>query len=732
LTKRRSGETLRRKRNEESRCRARPFAAAVVSDADLLRCALGYARKRAVPDPAPSAPRDVSEVSSPDGRAASSGRVAPAGDSSGEKPKAWYARWFDRFLGLSPVGGFSTSVPPEVTVANETRARLEIDEIEHGDLTLTLAPLEVRSVPAKQCQVFQHALERLAFLGYLKFSEVKISERNGELVSELEREHESRRRARAVYLAGFIYGGLAFVLWGLLVGTSWAYWALLAFILAAVVVVRLRDADVGVRAVQTVYLLVVVAVGIAMPVAAVWAGGDVHEVWDDAFNGSSTANEQEASLILLGRSIQALFIIVVTLLPGLLYFLFDRYRLSTLGEEFSRQIFRLDTSVRTRGDIHAKYGHLMEEAYGSDRRRGGSSRQQPGTRLPIVIATVVFALGWIVVLLNAEVDVDVIQTGEIRSLITPWQSATAFAFLGAYVFILQAALRAYLRGDLRPKFYSYAVLRVVVAVVFAWVLELIIGWGDGKTATIPAVDGAGGSQASDAATSLASDLDGTLLLVAAFAVGLVPDTFLLRLRELLRKRGFKLADITERHPLTDLEGIDIYDRARLEQEGVTNIEALAHSNLVELILQTRIPAGRLVDWTDQTLLYIHLQKLTDGSGQDAGAKEKRNHLREWGIRTASDLLVARAAAYRRGGIGELDKLLAALSLDGKDSAQLRALIDAISDDEWMNQIMDWHDPENRKERTLRYPQDFLTSHGLGDPLRLPAPTRRGWWLPEAG
>jgi hypothetical protein len=617
-------------------------------------------------------------------------------------------------MGLSPVGGFATPVSPEVTVANETRARLEIDEIEKGDLTLTLAPLEVRSVPAQRCEVFQNALARLEFLGYAKVAEEKKS------AEELQKELDARRRARALYLAGFIYGGLAFVLWGLLVGTSWAYWALLGFVLAAVAVVRLRDADVGVRAVQAVYLVIVVVVGVAMPVAAVWAGGNVEKVWENLSSTDEAVTEQ-AELVLLGRSVQTVFIIVVTLLPGLLYFLFDRYRLSTLGEEFTRQIFRLDTSVKTRGDIHAKYGHLLEEAYGSDRRRGGSSRQQPGTRLPIVIATVVFALGWIVVLLNAEVDVDVIRSGAIRSLITPWQSATAFAFLGAYVFVLQAALRAYLRGDLRPKFYSYAVLRVVVAVVFAWVLELMFNWGDGTTST-----------SANPATSLATDLDGTLLLVIAFAVGLVPDTFLLRLREVVRSKGYRFPDLTEQHPLTDLEGIDIYDRTRLEQEGVTNIEALAHSNLVELILQTRIPAGRLVDWTDQALLYIHLQKPTDESGQGDGAKEKRNHLREWGIRTASDLLVARAAAYRRGGPGEVDTLLAHLTLDGKDPAQLETLIDAIADDEWMKQIMDWHDPENRQERTLRYPKDFSVSAGLGDPLRRPVPTRRGWWMPDAG
>ena len=37
-------------------------------------------------------------------------------------------------------------------------------------------------------------------------------------------------------------------------------------------------------------------------------------------------------------------------------------------------------------------------------------------------------------------------------------------------------------------------------------------------------------------------------------------------------------------PLTALEGIDLYDRTRLASEGVTNIEALAHHNMIDLVL----------------------------------------------------------------------------------------------------------------------------------------------------
>ena len=59
-------------------------------------------------------------------------------------------------------------------------------------------------------------------------------------------------------------------------------------------------------------------------------------------------------------------------------------------------------------------------------------------------------------------------------------------------------------------------------------------------------------------------------------------------------------------PLTDLEGIDLYDRTRLAEEGINNVEALAHADIVDLMSSTRISAAELVDWTDQAILYLRV------------------------------------------------------------------------------------------------------------------------------
>ena len=154
------------------------------------------------------------------------------------------------------------------------------------------------------------------------------------------------------------------------------------------------------------------------------------------------------------------------------------------------------------------------------------------------------------------------------------------------------------------------------------------------------------------------------LLVFAFVVGIVPQAALNRLRELwqIGLRGSDsiasaaararppsatgnghanesanvdrdvAAALADPLPLTDLEGIDLYDRTRLGSEGVTNIEALAHHDLIDLMLATRIPVPRLVDWTDQAILRLHV------------STEDLKILRRYGIRTASDLEYAESRA----------------------------------------------------------------------------------------
>jgi hypothetical protein len=181
--------------------------------------------------------------------------------------------------------------------------------------------------------------------------------------------------------------------------------------------------------------------------------------------------------------------------------------------------------------------------------------------------------------------------------------------------------------------------------------------------------------------------------VLAFVVGMLPDTLLVRLQELARsfaKSMRKTLSLVERYPLTDLEGIDIYDRARLLDEGVSNIEGLAHHDLPSLMMYTRIPAGRLVHWTDQAILFLHVAATSD---EGTAAEERLARLKAYGIHTATDLESARDAAESRGQ-RELEAFLALL--DDEPAAgrpppsRIQVILDAVADEQWMRNLRWWH------------------------------------------
>jgi hypothetical protein len=363
----------------------------------------------------------------------------------------------------------------------------------------------------------------------------------------------------------------------------------------------------------------------------------------------------EPALSLLGRAVQVSFISIACMIPGLLFFLFDRQRLSTLRDRFEQQIFRLDPNVQTLSDVSTRYGKQVEEIYGQ-RRGPGETRLVRQTRWPILLATVTLAFGWIIALMPVG-SAGVVQTpDDISRLFTPQQNAVSFGFLGAYFFTINLVFRRYARGDLRPKAYSTITVRVIVAVIFGWLIELIQPHPD------PA------------------------FLLWAFFVGIVPETFLTLVQEIYRGRfvGKVVGRLEEPLPLYRLEGVDLYDRARLLDEGVSNIEALAHHDLIDLLLETRIPAARLVDWVDQAILFLHLSD--HGPPDGSYVPDAMVALRRLGIRTATDLESANRLARANG---YLDTLRSALNGDATTPVRLDFVIDSLRDDEWMDYVRSW-------------------------------------------
>jgi hypothetical protein len=110
---------------------------------------------------------------------------------------------------------------------------------------------------------------------------------------------------------------------------------------------------------------------------------------------------------------------------------------------------------------------------------------------------------------------------------------------------------------------------------------------------------------------------------------------------LLKIPGVLVSSLEPTHKLTDLDGLNIWYESRLLEVGVEDMQHLATTDIVDLMLNTRIPVDRLVDWIDQSLLYIRVDDATTNhtiEGKEVVFASDRTTLRKYGIRSATDLL----------------------------------------------------------------------------------------------
>ena len=245
---------------------------------------------------------------------------------------------------------------------------------------------------------------------------------------------------------------------------------------------------------------------------------------------------------------------------------------------------------------------------------------------PVFLATAVLAVGWSAVLWDT------------RFLSAPdgaWD-VLKYGFIGAYAFVTGMLIRRFYQSDLRPSAYASAVVRIILVLLIVAVLYQVTG---------------GTTEMADHAA-----------LAVAFLIGFFPLVGLQFLQRVTSKAlNLVVPQISSEYPLDQLDGLNLWYEARLTEEGVEDMQNLTTMNLVDVILHTRVPPGRLVDWTDQAFLLIHLDK-TDrgeldalrgkrrrgqhdaatahaGPGPESGAVARLN-LRRVGIRTATDLLKA--------------------------------------------------------------------------------------------
>jgi hypothetical protein len=216
-----------------------------------------------------------------------------------------------------------------------------------------------------------------------------------------------------------------------------------------------------------------------------------------------------------------------------------------------------------------------------------------------------------------------------------------YGFIGAYAFVTGMLIRRFYQSDLRPSAYATAVLRIILVLLIVAVLYQVTG----NTAV------------------MANHAE----LAVAFVIGFFPLAGVQFLQRATSKvLRLVVPPVSSEYPLDQLDGLNLWYEARLTEEGVEDMQNITTMNLVDVILHTRVPPGRLVDWVDQAFLLIHLDK-TDRTelnrlrkelrqepgrqGQQDGATAHaepwaesgaaaRLNLRRAGIRTATDLLKA--------------------------------------------------------------------------------------------
>ena len=422
-------------------------------------------------------------------------------------------------------------------------------------------------------------------------------------------------------------------------------------------------------------VVLVAFIGFGIPLWIVYHFGGGNTLLQSFTAGEMfSSGQQNLPLMGLGRLFQVGFICIASILPALFYYLFGRQQVEKLRQKFFRDILVLDPHIYTLSEAESKYDTLLSSAYGS------SSSGSPFTILLLMFSTALLVAGWTLTIVpfgpmpqNADGLVDFF-------LINP--SPLTLGFLGTYFFSINMIFRRYVRADLTPKTYAYITVRLLITFVLVWSISVLPEFSS-------------------------SSIVENGLLPLAFIIGVFPEDGFRVIRDSIRKLfGGRFGGTEEKYPLTDLDGMNQYDQARLLEEGIENIENLAHHNLIELLAFTRIPTARLVDMLDQAILYIHLgifdqphdQAAAGDQGQnqaesmngnsDSGRKLLRE-LKSYGVRTATDLIETLK------GDTILNTVVAAPTIN-----HLQTIRKTFSDDEWLSYILNWR-KECSKEAVIR-------------------------------
>lgn len=251
---------------------------------------------------------------------------------------------------------------------------------------------------------------------------------------------------------------------------------------------------------------------------------------------------------------------------------------------------------------------------------------------------------------------------DFKAALLPVRTPMAFAFLGAYFFSVQLLFRRFIRRDLGANAYISFAIRIVLAWLGTWVVVHALTVTEGYDPNNP----------------------GVFFLLAGFTVGVFP-TVVWHVMQTATSTilGNFFEQFKVELPLSRLDGLNIWHQTRLVEEDIENIPSMSNTSIVDLLLRTRIPPNRIIDWVDQAILYTHL-----GPEKDNAENSPSAALRAHGILNASSLKTNYEKAKARGetDLAAFEKILP--GADGSRS-RIRSIYDAIFINPNLELITNW-------------------------------------------
>jgi hypothetical protein len=424
-------------------------------------------------------------------------------------------------------------------------------------------------------------------------------------------------------------------------------------------------------------------------------------------------------------------------LPGWLYIRFLGQRAGTLWDEYVLNLHRLRWDrprhlpeppvnsefhvewERDEGTEHSTAPNIYQEKFDAYYGKSVSQRGHRGNApiridalFPVFLTTAALAVCWTAVLWSPRFTTEPASFWDVLK----------FGFLGAYSFILQMLVRRFFQSDLRPSAYANALVRLIVVLILVSALYELLPTGNFRSAA-----------------------------VVAFLIGFFPLAGMQAMQRFVASTlRVVVPSLSPPYPLNQIDGLSVWYEARLLEEGIEDMQSLATANFVDVMLHTRVPVGRLVDWVDQAHLYLHLDRLegtwrerqlaksgkvpanSDGqilpppptprdrlpadtvqpggamqaegmvpaiaigsvtASSRAGSKT-RTALRQFGIRNATDLLKAFPFEYADPGLrlrpgSPWQKHLAEASAQGLDQSQLRTIVRVLDQEPSLAPVWNW-------------------------------------------